>query len=94
MATEAVISTGRRRSAAPWRTASRIGKPWRLRSFKNETITMPFSMATPNTAMNPMAVFLDGGERGAGDVATQALLSGDLQSLRDARTPLPPPVGR
>ena len=39
----------------PRRTASRTVRPCRRRSFMNDTSTMPFSIATPNTAMNPIA---------------------------------------
>jgi hypothetical protein len=60
IATLAVISTGRNRRAVPCRTASRIGRPLARSSFMKLTSTMPFSIATPNTAMNPIA---DGTDR-------------------------------
>src|SRR5690606_12933958 len=55
MATLAVINTGRRRRSAPCTTASRTVRPLPRNSFRKVTSTMPLSIATPNTAMNPIA---------------------------------------
>ena len=53
-ATEAVISTGRRRAAVPWRTRSTTSlTPCAARSRKVPISTMPLSTATPNNAMKP-----------------------------------------
>src|SRR5512139_866783 len=60
IATLAVISTGRSRRTVPSVTASRTLRPLPRNSFRKLTSTMPFSMATPNTAMKPMA---DGTDR-------------------------------
>ena len=60
IATLAVISTGRNRSAVPCTTASRTDRPLSRNSLRKLTSTMPLSIATPNTAINPMA---DGTER-------------------------------
>jgi len=53
LATRAVITTGRRRVAAPSRTASSISFPacWSSRIYVKSTT--PLRTAIPNSAMNP-----------------------------------------
>ena len=60
-ATNAVIKTGRRRVSDPCRIASSKGSPSSRRFSMNEIITMPFSTATPERAMNPTAAEIDNG---------------------------------
>src|SRR5699024_1472660 len=55
MATLAVIITGRMRNAVPRIPASRTARPFSRCSLRKLTDTMPFNIATPNTAMKPMA---------------------------------------
>lgn len=53
LATSAVMSTGRRRSAAPVRTASSSGCPAARSALRCVTSTTPLSTAMPNRAMKP-----------------------------------------
>src|SRR5690625_3439830 len=55
MATLAVIITGRMRNAVPRITASRTARPFSRCSFRKLTNTIPFNIATPNTAIKPIA---------------------------------------
>ena len=53
VATVAVISTGRKRSVAPFMIASCSSRPdFRMR-LRFDTMMMPFCTATPNSAMKP-----------------------------------------
>ncbi len=60
-ATSAVISTGRRRVRAPVVTAASSGWPASRRVRMNDSITSPFSTATPDSAINPTAAEIDSG---------------------------------
>ena len=84
MVTLAVIITGRSRISAPLRTASRTGSPDSRSSLIKLTSTMPFSIATPNTAMKPIA---DGY---ANEVSTTRLTGPGRQNFRLAAFVTPP----
>ena len=55
IASNAVISTVRKRSIAPRSTASRAVAPSSANCLKQLSITTPLSTAWPNSAMKPMA---------------------------------------
>ena len=53
VATDAVMSTGRKRSLAPISTASESGTPCSRTRLRFATMMTPFITATPNSAMKP-----------------------------------------
>ena len=60
-ATNAVVSTGRKRVNAPSNMASLKLKPFFLNSLIKETITNPFKMAIPDRAIKPTAAEIEKG---------------------------------
>lgn len=60
-ATSAVINTGLNRVSDPFIIASSNAVPSSLNLLMKEIITTPFSTATPERAMNPMAAETDNG---------------------------------
>ncbi|MNT21136.1 hypothetical protein D3C72_1564640 [compost metagenome] len=60
-ATSAVISTGRSRVSAPSRIAWSSPAPSSRSERMNDSITSPFSTATPHSAIKPTAAEIDSG---------------------------------
>ena len=61
LATSAVEMTGRSRSMAPSRTASSLAMPSPRRWLMWSTITRPFNIAMPDSAMKPIAAVIEKG---------------------------------